>query len=87
MIETTDVQARYFAWVLTRRCRGGDLDRIGQALFDAAVGLNLHQIEAALTKALEENNTYFQVEREKLDQWAEMQLLAAEQSLHDTTVA
>lgn len=42
------------------------------------------QIEAALAKALEENNTYFQAEREKLDQWAEDQLLAAEQSLHDT---
>ena len=42
------------------------------------------QIEAALTKALEDNNSYFQAEREKLDQWAEDQLLAAEQSLHDT---
>jgi hypothetical protein len=45
---TTDVQAKYFAWELTRRRRGGDLDRIGQALFDAAVDLNPHQIEAAL---------------------------------------
>lgn len=42
------------------------------------------QIEATLAKALEENNTYFQAEREKLDQWAEDQLLAAEQGLHDT---
>lgn len=48
MIETTDIQAKYFAWELTRRRRGGDLDRIGQALFDAAVDLNPHQIEAAL---------------------------------------
>lgn len=48
MIETTNVQAKYFAWELTRRRRGGDLDRIGQALFDAAVDLNPHQIEAAL---------------------------------------
>ena len=48
MIDTTDVQAKYFAWELTRRRRGGDLDRIGQALFDAAVDLNPHQIEAAL---------------------------------------
>ncbi|ATD66177.1 ATP-dependent helicase [Luteimonas chenhongjianii] len=48
MIETTDVQAKYFAWELTRRRRGGDLDRIGQSLFDAAVDLNPHQIEAAL---------------------------------------
>lgn len=48
MTQTTDVQAKYFAWELTRRRRGGDLDRIGQALFDAAVDLNPHQIEAAL---------------------------------------
>ncbi len=48
MIETSDVQAKYFAWELTRRRRGGELDRIGQALFDAAVDLNPHQIEAAL---------------------------------------
>lgn len=44
----TDHQAKYFAWELTRRRRGGDLDRIGQSLFDAAVDLNPHQIEAAL---------------------------------------
>ena len=42
------------------------------------------QIDAALTKALEENNTYFQAERERLDQWAEDQLLSAEQALQDT---
>jgi SNF2 family DNA or RNA helicase len=47
-LKTTDVQAKYFAWELTRRRRGGDLDRIGQSLFDAAVDLNPHQIEAAL---------------------------------------
>lgn len=44
----TDHQAKYFAWELTRRRRGGDLDRISQSLFDAAVDLNPHQIEAAL---------------------------------------
>ena len=48
MTNTTDVQAKYFAWELTRRRRGGDLDRIGQSLFDASVDLNPHQIEAAL---------------------------------------
>lgn len=42
------------------------------------------QIDAALAKALEENNTYFQAERERLDQWAEDQLLSAEQALPDT---
>ncbi len=44
------------------------------------------QIEAALAKALEENNTYFQAEREKLDQWADDQLMAAEHSMQDTRV-
>lgn len=44
------------------------------------------QIEAALAKALEENNNYFQAEREKLDQWADDQLMAAEQSMQDTRV-
>ncbi|GAA3913912.1 SNF2-related protein [Luteimonas lutimaris] len=48
MIETTDVQAKYFAWELTRKRRGGEVDRIGPSLFDAAVDLNPHQIEAAL---------------------------------------
>ena len=47
-LATTKAQAKYFAWELTRRRRGGDLDRIGQSLFDAAVDLNPHQIEAAL---------------------------------------
>ena len=40
MIETTDIQAKYFAWELTRRRCGGDLDRLGQARFDVAVALN-----------------------------------------------
>jgi hypothetical protein len=51
------------------------------ANFDANIR---RQIEAALAKALDENNEYFQREREKLDQWAEDQILAAEQELHDT---
>ncbi|SHG97941.1 Helicase conserved C-terminal domain-containing protein [Hydrocarboniphaga daqingensis] len=48
MSQLTSHQAKYFAWELTRRRRGGDLDRVGQALFDASVDLNPHQIEAAL---------------------------------------
>lgn len=44
----TDYQAKYFAYELTRLRRGGDLDRISQSLFDAAVDLNPHQIDAAL---------------------------------------
>ena len=51
------------------------------ANFDANVR---RQIDAALTKALEENNAYFQVERERLEQWAEDKLLSAEQAMHDT---
>lgn len=47
-MDTTDHQAKYFSWELTRRRRGGDLDRISQSLFDAAVDLNPHQIDAAI---------------------------------------
>ncbi|MEX2523722.1 MAG: SNF2-related protein [Gammaproteobacteria bacterium] len=44
----TPYHAKYFAWELTRRRRGGDMDRISQSLFDASVDLNPHQIDAAL---------------------------------------
>lgn len=44
----TDYHAKYFAYELTRQRRGGDVDRISQSLFDAAVDLNPHQIDAAL---------------------------------------
>lgn len=43
----TDYHARYFAHDLTRRAVGG-MDRLSMSLFDAAVDLNPHQIEAAL---------------------------------------
>jgi hypothetical protein len=43
----TPHQARYFAYDLTRRAAAG-LDRLSMSLFDAAVDLNPHQIEAAL---------------------------------------
>lgn len=46
--DITQYHAKYFAWELTRRRRGGDLDRISQSLFDAAVDLNPHQIDAAI---------------------------------------
>jgi len=39
--------AKYFAHDLTRRAAGG-MDRLSMSLFDAAVDLNPHQIEAAL---------------------------------------
>jgi len=46
-MELTAHHAKYFAYDLTRRSSGG-LDRLSMSLFDAAVDLNPHQIEAAL---------------------------------------
>ena len=43
----TPHHAKYFAHDLTRRAAGG-MDRLSMSLFDAAVDLNPHQIEAAL---------------------------------------
>lgn len=43
----TSHHAKYFAYDLTRRATTG-MDRLSMALFDAAVDLNPHQIEAAL---------------------------------------
>ena len=43
----TDYHAKYFAHDLTRKGSAG-LDRLSMSLFDAAVDLNPHQIEAAL---------------------------------------
>ncbi len=43
----TPYHAKYFAYDLTRRASSG-LDRLSMSLFDAAVDLNPHQIEAAL---------------------------------------
>lgn len=43
----TPYHAKYFAHDLTRRAPGG-VDRLSSALFDAAVDLNPHQIEAAV---------------------------------------
>jgi superfamily II DNA or RNA helicase len=44
---STPHHAKYFAHDLTRRATSG-MDRLSMALFDAAVDLNPHQIEAAL---------------------------------------
>lgn len=46
-MELTAYHARYYAHDLTRRAATG-LDRLSMSLFDAAVDLNPHQIEAAL---------------------------------------
>ena len=60
----------------------GEAGEVPKSLID-----NAHrQIEAALSKALEENNQYFQREREKLDQWADDQIQSAEQQLEDTKI-
>ncbi|MDO6748454.1 SNF2-related protein [Gilvimarinus sp. 1_MG-2023] len=47
-MEITDYHAKYYAYELTRRRRGSQVDRITQSLFDASVDLNPHQIDAAL---------------------------------------
>jgi hypothetical protein len=47
MAELTPYHAKYFAHDLTRRVASG-MDRLSMALFDAAVDLNPHQIEAAV---------------------------------------
>ena len=39
-----------------------------------------------LARALEENNEYFQRERDKLDHWADDQIKAAELELEDTKI-
>jgi hypothetical protein len=46
-VPLTRYHAKYFAYDLTRRASSG-MDRLSMALFDAAVDLNPHQIEAAL---------------------------------------
>src|ERR1035437_2491117 len=45
--ELTVYHAKYFAHDLTRRA-GSGIDRLSMSLFDAAVDLNPHQIEAAV---------------------------------------
>jgi len=46
----TAYHAKFYAYDLTRRASTG-LDRLSMSLFDAAVDLNPHQIEAALFAA------------------------------------
>jgi hypothetical protein len=41
-------QAKYTAHALTLQHAGGGLDRLSQALFNACVDLNPHQIEVAV---------------------------------------
>lgn len=46
-LSLTPHHAKYFAHDLTRRASSG-MDRLSMALFDAAVDLNPHQIEAGI---------------------------------------
>jgi hypothetical protein len=47
-VQLTPHQAKYIAHDLTLQHAGGGLDRLSQALFNASVDLNPHQIEAAV---------------------------------------
>lgn len=68
----------------------GDVDSVPgptqTTLLDYLTTTATRQLEAALSRVLDENNQYFQREREKLDAWAEDQLLSAEQQLDDTRI-
>lgn len=55
-----------------------------QATPEALQGNVRRRLDAALSQALEQNDKFFQQEREKLDAWAEDRILAAEQVLQDT---
>jgi len=48
----TPHQAKYIAHDLTLQHAGGGVDRLSQALFNASVDLNPHQIEAAVFATL-----------------------------------
>lgn len=53
----TEYHAKYYAYELTRQHRGGDIDRISQSLFDAAVDLNPRQIDGALEQRLHQKSS------------------------------
>jgi hypothetical protein len=48
LMNLTAHQANYIAHDLTLQHAGGGLERLSQALFNASVDLNPHQIEAAV---------------------------------------
>lgn len=48
LMNLTPHQAKYIAHDLTLQHAGGGLERLSQALFNASVDLNPHQIEAAV---------------------------------------
>lgn len=48
IVRTTDYQAKYFAYDLTRRCAPDSSERLAGAVAGAQVDLNPHQVDAAL---------------------------------------
>jgi hypothetical protein len=59
---------------------GGPDQQSGRQLSETVT----RQLDARLSRLLDENNEYFQRERTKLEAWADDQLLSAEQKLEDT---
>ncbi|MGK7630782.1 hypothetical protein ACSRCY_23000, partial [Salmonella enterica] len=46
--------------------------------------LKKRQIDAQLAEVMEQNNALFELERDKLEKWAEDVMYAAEEALRDT---
>ena len=44
----TPYHAKYYAYELTKRCSSDSIEKLAEALVDAQVDLNPHQVEAAL---------------------------------------
>src|SRR5207244_8854637 len=47
-MDLTPYHAKYFAYELTKRCPSDSIEKLAEALVDAQVDLNPHQVEAAL---------------------------------------
>jgi adenine-specific DNA-methyltransferase len=47
-MDVTPYHAKYFAHGLTKRCPSDSIEKLAEALVDAQVDLNPHQVEAAL---------------------------------------
>src|SRR6266852_4484267 len=47
-MQTSDYQAKYFAYDLTRRCAPDDIEKLAGVVAGAQVDLNPHQVDAAL---------------------------------------
>ena len=47
-MDLTPYHAKYFAHELTKRCPSDSVEKLAEALVDAQVDLNPHQVEAAL---------------------------------------